>query len=59
VFASTHAGASGSGKTHTILGTKHQAGLVNRVIDGVFERFSPLNCTVSVSIEELYCVSLI
>eukprot|EP00775_Hariotina_reticulata_P007254 gene7254-7467_t len=48
-------GASGSGKTHTILGTKQQGGLVNRVIDGVFERFSPLNCTVSVSIEELYC----
>jgi hypothetical protein len=51
------AGASGSGKTHTVLGSKQSPGLVDRITDEVFARYDQRTCTVSVSVEELYCVS--
>jgi hypothetical protein len=51
-------GASGSGKTHTVLGAKHRPGLIDRIIDDVFARYDQRTCTVSVSVEELYCVSV-
>jgi len=51
------AGASGSGKTHTVLGCKDSPGLVDRITDEVFARYDQRSCTVSVSVEELYCVS--
>jgi hypothetical protein len=52
------AGASGSGKTHTVLGGKQSPGLVDRITDEVFgSRYDQRTCTVSMSVEELYCVS--
>jgi hypothetical protein len=53
----TAAGASGSGKTYTMLGNKDNPGLANRIIDDVFALYDPRTCTVAVAIEELYNVS--
>lgn len=49
------AGASGAGKTHTLIASNNN--LVDRIIDDVFVRYDPRTCTVSVSVEELYRVS--
>lgn len=51
-------GASGAGKTHTVLGGKHSPGLVDNIIEDVFARYNERTCTVQLSVEELYCVSV-
>lgn len=40
-----------------MLGSKQTPGLVDRITDEVFARYDQRTCTVSVSVEELYCVS--
>ncbi|KAF8065656.1 KIN4A [Scenedesmus sp. PABB004] len=49
-------GASGSGKTHTVLGGGGAPGLVHEAIDELFSpaRYEPRRCGVTVSVEELY-----
>ncbi|KAF6261666.1 P-loop containing nucleoside triphosphate hydrolase protein [Scenedesmus sp. NREL 46B-D3] len=50
-------GASGSGKTYTMLGNKDSPGLANLIIEDLFARYDPRTCTVAVAIQELYNVS--
>jgi hypothetical protein len=57
IFTFTAAGASGSGKTYTMLGNKESPGLANRIIDELFALYNPRTCTVAVAIQELYNVS--
>lgn len=40
-----------------MLGSKQTPGLVDCITDEVFARYDQRTCTVSVSVEELYCVS--
>ncbi|WIA31447.1 hypothetical protein OEZ86_002342 [Tetradesmus obliquus] len=47
-------GASGSGKTYTMLGNRDSPGLANRIIDELFAFYDPRTCTLAVSIQELY-----
>jgi hypothetical protein len=50
------AGASGSGKTHTVCGGRGAGGLVDRAVDRLFDGLDPETCSISVSAEELYMV---
>lgn len=41
-----------------MLGCPNSPGLIDRITDEVFARYDRRTCAVSVSVEELYCVSL-
>jgi hypothetical protein len=52
-------GASGTGKSHTLLGSKHQpGGLLSSLLQDVFSRFDDKSCALTVSVEELHNVSM-